>query len=44
MTDELRELLYQLLQLLGRMEVENSRGVKTVWEWDFEAMKPKIVK
>jgi hypothetical protein len=44
MDDQLRQLLYQLLQILGRMDVENSRGVKTVWEWDFEAQKPKIVK
>ncbi len=44
MDEELRQNLYKLLELLGRMEVENSRGVKTVWEWDFDAKKPKSVK
>jgi hypothetical protein len=44
MDEELRQNLYKLLELLGRMEVENSRGVKTIWEWDLEAKKPKKCK
>lgn len=44
MDEKIRQNIYRLLELLGRMEVENSQGGKTVWEWDHEAKKPKIVK
>lgn len=44
MDEELKHNLYKLLELLGRMEVENSLGVKTVWEWDFDAKTAKLVK
>lgn len=44
MTPELRELIYQLLQLLGKMEVEDKNGVKSTWIWDFDTKKPKNVK
>lgn len=44
MTPELRELIYKLLQVLGKMEVEDKSGRISTWIWDFEANKPKIVK
>lgn len=35
-----RELIYTLLRILGRMEVDKGGGVITVWAWDYEKEKP----
>lgn len=39
-----KELIYELLKILGFMVVEKADGTTTTWAWDFDKNKPVRIK